>query len=177
MAIACSTSAFGQMFIKSKEADKQDSLFMLNLGKSYPAFTATTLEGKTVTEKEMIGKVTFINFWWQFCGPCIAEFNALNALYGKFRSNPKFQYLSFTYDSINDAKEMVRKHGLPYPVCSIPQKECYRLNFGQGFPTTIIVDQTGKVAFLKSGGAIDKEIASQLVLQFEKEIERLLEKE
>ena len=184
LAIACSTTTFAQFDISiemskemSKEFEKQDSLFHLNLGKPYPAFTATTLEGKTVTEKELIGKVTFINFWWQFCSPCIAEFDALNALYGKLKSNPKFQFLSFTPDSTYDAKEIVRKHGLPYPVCSITRKKCSDLNFNQGFPTTIIVDQTGKVAFLESGGAIDKEGVSQQVLQFEKEIERLLVKE
>jgi hypothetical protein len=43
-----------------------------------------------------------------------------------------------------------------------------------GFPTNIIVDQQGKMAFIKSGGKRDKEASAREVEKMEKIIEQLL---
>ena len=127
-----------------------------NVGKQFSQFHAETLNGETFTENNLKGKVTLINFWFEYCSPCIAEFDALNDLVVKFNGNKKFQFLSFTYDTPESAKASVEKYHLLFPVLCIPSKECYRLNFNSGFPTSIIVDETGKILVIKSSGSIDK---------------------
>ena len=136
---------------------KSDSLVQLNVGKQFPSFTASTLNGKIISDKDLLGKVTIFNFWFQYCAPCIAEFDALNVLYQKFKDNPAFQFISFTSDSSEDANESVIKYKLSFLVCPITEKECFRLNFNEGFPTTIIVDKLGKIILIKSGGFLEKD--------------------
>jgi len=154
---------------------KQDSIFQLNTGKLYPAFSVVSLEGKRITEKELTGKVTIINFWFQYCEPCVAEFDALNDLYLKFKDNAAFRFISFTSDSSDESKESVEKYKLAFPVCPVSQQECYRLNMNQGFPTTIIIDKAGRMAFLKSGGNTEKDNVLQQITNYEQKIKSLLE--
>lgn len=153
---------------------KKDSVFQLNLGKQYPVFKATSLDGQTIEEKGLVGKVSIINFWFKYCKPCVAEMDELCILQQKFIENPAFQFISFTSDSSDDAKESVEKLQLSFPVYPISRNECYRLNFNQGFPTTIIVDKVGKIVFLKSGGSLEKEKIAQDIRNLEQIIENEL---
>jgi peroxiredoxin len=154
---------------------KQDSLYQLNTGKPYPAFTAVSLEGKRMTEKELTGKVTIINFWFQYCEPCVAEFDAMNDLYRKFKDNPAFRFISFTSDSADSARLTVVKYKLSFPVFPVSEKECFRLNMNQGFPTTIIIDKAGRMALLKSGGYTESDKVVKDIAVYEQKINDLLE--
>ena len=127
------------------------------IGHPFLNFQAKALDGKLYTEKDLIGKVTFINFWFELCSPCIAELDDLNRLYLKFKDNQRFQYLSFTRDSPEELKVSTQKYQLLYPVISITESECHRLNGNLGFPTTIIVDETGKIVHIKYGGSLEKD--------------------
>ena len=51
-----------------------------------PNFSAKTIEGKTVSLKESLGKVTIIDFWASWCGPCRAENPNVVALYNELHS-------------------------------------------------------------------------------------------
>jgi len=153
---------------------KKDSIFQLNLGKQYPAFSATSIDGQTIAEKGLIGKVTIINFWFKYCAPCIAEMNELCNLHKKFMKNPAFQFISFTSDSPEEAKESVDTLKLSFPVYPMSVVECCRLNFSQGYPTTIIVDKAGKILFLKSGGSLEPDKIAQDIRKLEQIIEKEL---
>jgi cytochrome oxidase Cu insertion factor (SCO1/SenC/PrrC family) len=153
---------------------EKDSITLLRIGTPFPDFTTTSLDGKPVGKEQLTGKITIINFWYQSCAPCIAEFDALNDLYDKFKDNSLFQFLSFTFDPEENAKETVRKFNISYDVFSLVKKECLRL-IGNGlFPTSVIVDQTGRIAFIKEGGAIDKQGAAAEVQKMELLIAYLL---
>jgi thiol-disulfide isomerase/thioredoxin len=136
-----------------------------NIGHQFPTFQVESLFGQVYTEKNLIGKVTFVNFWFEYCSPCIAEFPELNDLFIRLNDNKKFQLLSFTKDSYEQAKASVLKYQLLFPVICISEKECFSLNFHSGFPTNIIVDETGKIIFIKSGGSLNKQ---QIEANFQK---------
>ncbi len=153
---------------------KRDSLLQLNVGKEYSVFSATALNGRNYSNADLLNKVTILNFWFQYCAPCIAEFDALNRLYSKFSKNPIFQFISFTSDAPEDAKASVEKYCLSFPVCSIDKQECYRLNYNQGFPTSIIIDKMGKVVFVKYGAGKDQTEIEDNIRKYEDIISNLL---
>lgn len=146
---------------------RKDSIIQSNIGAKFPPFKAVTLKGDKLTESSLSGKITIINFWFEGCSPCVAEFEALNELYRTFENNPDFEFISFTLDPPEDAKKTVEKHKLLFKVCPVSREECYRLNLMQGFPTNIITDRLGRMLFIKSGGSIDKEKVSKQVKEFE----------
>lgn len=125
-----------------------------NYGKSVPDFKARTLNGRSYSSDMLKGKVTFINFWFENCQPCIAEFGALNELYKRFKDNKDFQFLSFTWEKKDNALRVARQYGLEYPVLCISEDSCRKLidHVMAGYPSNVIVDKEGKIQFSISGG-------------------------
>ena len=130
--------------------EQRDSILQTKISFQFPDFTLTNMAGDKFSAQELKGKITVINFWFESCAPCIAEIDALNQLFLKFKDNPNFRFLSLTTDSPEKAKEAVKKYDILFDVFSIKRKECERL-FCTEFPTNIIVDQEGKVAYIKVG--------------------------
>ena len=126
-----------------------------NLGKFIPGFSLETTEGEIVTDKALKGKITFINFWFESCAPCIAELGAMEGLYNRFKTDDRFQFLSITYESKAAVDAMRLKYAMSYPVLLTSIQNCIHLNYRNGFPTTIITDESGKIVFFTFGGGID----------------------
>jgi thiol-disulfide isomerase/thioredoxin len=148
----------------------QDSVLLSNIGKPYVDFTATSLDNKRITEKQLIGKVTLLNFWFEGCSPCIAEIDDFNELYLKHKDNPDFQFISFTKDEAERAENAKLKYNILYPICPVSWDECYRLIFNGGFPTIIITGKDGKIIYIESGGSTKKEVVKKQVQLFEQKI-------
>ena len=57
-----------------------------NVGSIAPDFTAPNPEGKSISLKQSLGKVTIVDFWASWCKPCRAENPNVVALYAKYHS-------------------------------------------------------------------------------------------
>lgn len=134
-----------------------------NYGKSVPDFNAVSLTGKRYSRELLEGKVTFINFWFEKCPPCIAEFEALNELYKKYKDNKNFQFLSFTWEKKEKAERIAKQYGLKYPILSINPDCCRTLinHVRGGYPTNLIADRKVKIQFYLNGGPTDPEEAKK----------------
>jgi len=148
--------SFDYYFNKRKEAV---------IGLQYPEFSFTTGKGKTFSNADLEGKISYINLWFEACPPCIAELNALNSLYLKYRSDKHFVFISFTFEPPERVKVLKKKYHLLYPVISISKEESYRLNQNFGFPVNIILDKKGVIQYLNCGGETNKEKVKQYFQQ------------
>jgi thiol-disulfide isomerase/thioredoxin len=110
------------------------------------ALTLKTLDGRAISSAEWRGKVTIVNFWATWCGPCRAEIPDLVALqtkYGKY-----VQVVGISQDEAPPAvvQRFAEEHHVNYPiVMSTPELEkafpgIYAL------PTSYILDREGRVA-------------------------------
>jgi peroxiredoxin len=125
------------------------------LGKQYPEFQVT-VNNKEYSSASLKGKTVFINFWFAACAPCVAEFDELNTLFEKFGQNKNFEFVSFTFENSEQIDAVKKKYNIKYNIFSIPKPECYRLNFSNGFPTNVIIDPSGSVTYIHSGGPLEK---------------------
>jgi thiol-disulfide isomerase/thioredoxin len=57
-----------------------------NVGSLAPDFTGPNPEGKSISLKQSLGKVTIIDFWASWCKPCRAENPNVVALYAKYHA-------------------------------------------------------------------------------------------
>jgi cytochrome oxidase Cu insertion factor (SCO1/SenC/PrrC family) len=126
------------------------------IGRFLGEFSAVCLNGKAISQKDLIGKVSFVNFWFDACSPCHALFAPLNALYKRYKGDSNFQVISFTLDNPQTLEQNVAKYGLLYQNISIQDSTCRKLmGMYRGFSCTYIVDQQGKIVFGHSGGSSD----------------------
>lgn len=138
---------------KSKEA----------IGKPFPHFFAANEDIK-INNDSLLGKVVLINFWFEGCHPCVAEFGALNEIALKLKDNNAFEFISFSWDNPETIARVKQKYNLQFKVFSLSAIECRRLNQNNGYPTTIILDKQGKITYLISGGATTTEKAREFVM-------------
>ena len=125
-----------------------DAIKTVVIGKPAPDFSGPTPEGKTISLKESLGKVTIIDFWASWCGPCRAENPNVVALYKEF--HPKgLNIIGVSLDK--DAakwKDAIAKDGLTWPHVSNlkfwddPIAKQYNV---QSIPATFILDAKGNI--------------------------------
>jgi len=118
------------------------------VGELAPNFSAPDLDGQMVSLKQSLGKVTIIDFWASWCGPCRAENPNVVALYNEF--HPKgLNIIGVSLDK--DAakwEEAIGKDKLAWiHVSNLKHwQEPIAKQYGvESIPATFILDASGKI--------------------------------
>lgn len=127
---------------------KIDNFKQVTVGSLAPEFSAPNPDGKVISLKESLGKVTIIDFWASWCGPCRKENPSVVALYNEY--HPKgLNIIGVSLDK--DAtkwKEAIAKDNLTWnhisnlKFWSDPIAELYHV---KTIPATFILDANGKI--------------------------------
>ena len=144
-------------------------------GTAIPVFIIKDKNGDSLTDNNLKSKTTFINFWFETCAPCIAEFQALEKFYNnnKFREN--FQFISITFEPDSVKEQVRKKHNLTYPMYHLPRDGCRKILGRLGYPSTFIVNKNLEIVFVTSGGPTDPKIADKHLNYFiQAELEKYL---
>jgi peroxiredoxin len=75
-----------------------------DIGKPAPDFSAPNPQGKTISLKESLGKVTIIDFWASWCAPCRQENPNVVALYNEFHEQG-LNIIGVSLDKEGDAEK------------------------------------------------------------------------
>src|SRR6185312_11108396 len=126
------------------------------IGKQLDSF-AVFYHGKKFTNKNLVHKTVFINFWNTTCAPCMAELPQLNHLYDSLKKHSNFEYISFTFVPPNIVERIRKKYAIAYKIFSVSISECGRLSRNMGYPVSMVIDISGYIQFCKAGVSMDKE--------------------
>jgi thiol-disulfide isomerase/thioredoxin len=112
---------------------------------SVAAVSMRAIDGTAISSSDWRGKVTIVNFWATWCGPCRAEIPDLVALQTKYA-----KYLQIVGVSQDEAppeivKRFAAEHQMNYPVVmSTPELE--RAFPGiNALPTSYLLDREGRI--------------------------------
>ena len=121
------------------------------VGKPVPAFKAKDTSGADIDTAAFKGKVTLINFFASWCGPCKKEMPELVNLV-KAHGTKGFQVVSIGVDR-EDGKslEFAKGFGVNFSVVSDPESELMGLFNVYSMPATFIVDKQGVIRFKDTG--------------------------
>ena len=115
--------------------------------KIIPEFSLTTLDNQTITDKNLQGKLTLIQFWATTCNTCVAEMPALKQIHQQF-SDQDYQTLAIamSYDPEEQVREFVKKNQLPFMIALDKNNRLAQI-FGQIelTPTTLLVNKKGQI--------------------------------
>ena len=120
------------------------------VGKPAPPFTVTDINGNEYSLETLKGKVVVLNLWFIQCKPCIIEMPELNGLVSKYK-NDDVVFLGISIsDSKEDLKEFLSTTQFDYAI--VPKNRSMMEKFNSNtFPTNIIIDKNGIVAFKSHG--------------------------
>jgi thiol-disulfide isomerase/thioredoxin len=120
-----------------------------------PDYSFTSAQGEYFSSKELEGKVVFIDFWGEWCGPCRAITPDLVRVYKKYKDNPNFVMLGISSDSREDEqkwKDYVAKNKMDWPQFLDLRREVINRFQVQGYPTGIVISHEGIVLHAELGG-------------------------
>lgn len=124
--------------------------------KQLPSVEITDLNGSTVNIADYgkTGKITIINFWATWCGPCKLELNNIAELYPDWQDEFDVQLIAVSIDdSRNTAKvkTYINGHAWDYTVLLDANQDLKRaLNF-QAPPFTLLLDKEGTIVSTHTG--------------------------
>lgn len=155
-----------QEIIKYSETDLGDTGSQIILTGSKGKF----LDGNVIDENIFKDKLTLVNVWGTFCGPCIIEMPELQKINEEYESDT-FQILgiiSDTYieseENIDSAKEIVSSSGVTYKNI-IPDVVVFDsiIKNIQLLPTSFFVNENGEIVGEYMYGAKDYDFFKEQV--------------
>lgn len=122
------------------------ALVLIPENKTAPAFSLTDLQGKTVSDADLRGKVSFINFWFPSCPGCVSEMPKVIKMAKDYRGK-NFQVLGIAQpiDPPESVNQYVREYGLPFTVMYDTDKTAAKAFGTQVYPTSVLIDKNGNI--------------------------------
>jgi len=168
------TSAKGNEILAQVDAAKTilEAQTRTEIGKIAPNFSAPTPEGSILSLNEIKSKITLIDFWAAWCGPCRRENPNLVQIYEKYH-NKGLEIIGVSLDGNTrqadpkaDWIKAINDDKLTWPQISNlnyfngPIAKIYNI---QSIPSSFILDTEGKiVAKNLRGAALEEKIAELL---------------
>ncbi len=132
------------------------------------AFAGTLDSGEAVSSDDYAGDVLVVNFWYAACGPCIVEAPRLEQAYEAFDGQPVSFLGVNTSDEAATALSFAKDNGVSYPSALAVKDSSLKLAFVaatplSATPTTLVLDQDGRVAARIIGALPDASILESIV--------------
>ena len=115
----------------------------------FESLELTTLNGQPVNLQDYRGKKLFLNFYATWCGPCRAEFPALDKA-SEILQKDSFIFISISDEPLSLLNSFATRIDAPHVLMLRSNQKFH--DFGVfTYPTNYVIDATGKIVFEKTG--------------------------
>lgn len=136
------------------------------VGAPAPEYTASNLQGDSVSLSSLRGQVVLVNLWATWCAPCRHETPYLQSL-SQEHGDEGLTIVGIsmdTRDARDQVEEFVREYGVTYHVLVDPQMRGMDTWHVLGLPASFLIDREGTLRWMRFGpvSADDQEFAEAL---------------
>lgn len=137
-------------------ASAQDSTSRKSIDQSLPDLVVKTIDGENVNLKDLADgeSITIISFWATWCKPCIKELNNLSTILEEWQEEYPVKLVTISVDdsrNVSKVKPFAAGRGWDFDILLDPNGDVQRALNVSNPPTTMLVDQNGKVAYIHAG--------------------------
>lgn len=138
-----------------------------------PAFSVTSIDGKTYDSVSLKGKIVVLNLWFINCPNCVEEIKLLNKVVDEYKGKDVI-FIGMATNKKPDLEKFLKKNPFNYNI--VPQAMQTILSFGEPdkngeinipFPMHVVIDREGKIVVRKSGVKGLDDVKAELKRQFE----------
>ncbi|WP_158790837.1 TlpA disulfide reductase family protein [Granulicella sp. L60] len=135
----------------------------VTVGKSAPAFSVVTLDGKEVSLSNYRGKALIVNFWATWCGACKLEMPWLAQLRDEY-ANRGFEVVSIVTDGASEeaVRRIADKYGVKYTVARCNHKTAQAYGGLPYLPESFYIGRDGKVILASADAGSKEEIEANI---------------
>lgn len=134
------------------------------VGALAPEFQLQDIHGTTISLTDFEGRVILLNFWATWCGPCRLEMPLLEQHYQAYADDNLIILAINLGESLDEVGAFVDELGLTFPVLLDPGghvSELYRII---GYPSTVLINTTGRVSTIHVGILSEAQLRDYLLL-------------
>ena len=106
----------------------------------FPSLTLQTLDGRTITSEDLRGKVTLVNFWATWCGPCRAEIPDLIRLQERYPDRLQIIGVSEDEGPVQVVESFAAQFGINYPIVMTTPELDRAFPGVMALPTSFMID-------------------------------------
>ena len=109
------------------------------------------LDGGALRLDQADGRLTFINYWAEWCAPCREEIPELNAFAAEHPE--RVRVLSVNFDAVTgDAlREQITDLDIRFPTLLVDPRSALGVPPPQGLPETLVLDRHGQLLEIRRG--------------------------
>ena len=119
-----------------------------------PPFGLPAPGGETLRLADHADQVVLLNFWATWCGPCREELPTLEALHQEL-GDEGLAIVGVSVDSggSEPVQRFAQHQGLSFAILHDPDQKAARSYGVAGYPTTVVIDRAGRIAFSEIGAS------------------------
>lgn len=113
--------------------------------------SSSTEQTNSLSAAQTAGKRIFINYWAEWCKPCITEIPELNHFAQQYQE--KVIVLGFNFDQKkgSELQMAMQKAGMAFPATLTDPATVFAIPEVNGLPTTLVLDEQGRLITMLLG--------------------------
>ncbi|WP_246625232.1 peroxiredoxin family protein [Fictibacillus nanhaiensis] len=139
---------------ESRNETSSENQTGLKPGSLAPDFTLNTLDGNSLSLKDLRGKKVIVNFWATWCPPCREEMPEMQRFYNDFKQKDvEIVAINLAYSETKPEKirEFVEEYQLTFPI-PLDEKNTIGKQFrAVSIPTSYFIDTQGIIRKMHIG--------------------------